>query len=295
MLVLFLVTSSCKQESKKPNRTAKIDVQGHRGARGLMPENTIPAFLKAVELGVTTLELDLAVTKDLELVVSHEPYMAASICLKKPGEPIDKSDERQYNIYQMKADELTNFDCGSKPYPRFPEQKKMSVSKPLLKDVVQSVRAYTAARNSDPLRYNIEIKSSPEGDDVYHPNPKEFSDLVYAFMESNMELKMVTVQSFDFRVLQYFNKTYPAITLAALVENNLGVAPNLKALGFDPDIYSCDYTLLDQKDILGLNEKSILVIPWTVNDPKAMTKLISWGVDGLITDYPDKAMRVITK
>ena len=117
----------------------KFDIQGHRGARGLRPENTIPAFLMALDSGVTTIELDVAITKDKRVVVSHEPWMSAEICLDPNGNDIPKKEEMKYNIYQMTYEQVKQFDCGLKPHERFPEQQKMKIHKPLLSDVIIAV------------------------------------------------------------------------------------------------------------------------------------------------------------
>src|SRR5687768_4027297 len=110
----------------------KFDVQGHRGARGLKPENSIPAFLYAIDLGVTTIELDVVVTKDKKLVVSHEPWMSSALCLNQAGQPITEKEQKKFNIYQLTYDEVKQFDCGSKVNDAFPQQEKLQVFKPLL-------------------------------------------------------------------------------------------------------------------------------------------------------------------
>ncbi|MFN7188669.1 MAG: glycerophosphodiester phosphodiesterase family protein, partial [Cyclobacteriaceae bacterium] len=136
----------------------KFDVQGHRGARGLKPENTIPAFLAALDYGVTTLELDLAITKDKKVIVSHEPWMSAAICTQPDGQPIEAKTEMTFNIYQMTYDEVKQFDCGSKGNARFPEQEKMAVHKPLLRDVIAAVEDHIKSFSRYEVDYNIEIK-----------------------------------------------------------------------------------------------------------------------------------------
>ena len=293
-IIVLLIPCMISCQQKKEAVQKQIDIQGHRGARGLMPENTIPAFLEALKLGVTTLELDLAVTKDMELLVSHEPYMHSDFCLDSLGNEIAKEDELSHNIHQMTYDQIKKFDCGSKPHPRFPDQQKFKVKKPLLKNLVDAVNEFQKSSDAPPVRYNIEIKSAPEGDSIYHPVPKEFSDLVYSFINENMDPKLVNVQSFDFRVLQYFNQNYPEIELAVLIENKNSIEENLESLGFIPQIYSCDYTLLDGESVKQLQEKGMKVIPWTINESSDMKKLIGWGVDGIITDYPDRAMTLVS-
>ena len=292
-LAFFLICllASCQKNIEMK----KIDIQGHRGARGLLPENTIPAFIKALELGVTTLELDLAVTKDGELLVSHEPYMNPEIALDSLGNEIPEKEGLAHNIYQMTYEQIQKYDVGKKAHPRFPGQEKMKASKPLLIDLVTAVEDYRAENNLGPVWWNIEIKSDPRGDNLYHPAPDEYSKLVYDFIQENMDHKQVNVQSFDFRVLKYFNENYPDMVLAALVENENGIDENLKDLGFTPDIYSCYFKLLDAEKVAYLQEKNIKVIPWTINETKDIKMAIEWQVDGIISDYPDRVLKIISE
>src|SRR5580765_1503590 len=133
-----------------------FDVEGHRGCRGLMPENTIPAMLKAIDLGVTTLEMDVVITKDNKVVVSHEPWFETEITTKPDGSFVNPVEAMQLNIYQMSYDEVLKYDVGMKPHPRFPQQQKMKVVKPLLSDLIDSVEAYLVKKNLPKVRYNIE-------------------------------------------------------------------------------------------------------------------------------------------
>ncbi|MBT1706053.1 glycerophosphodiester phosphodiesterase [Chryseosolibacter indicus] len=270
----------------------KFDLQGHRGARGLRPENTIPAFLLAIDSGVTTVELDLAVTKDKQLVVSHEPWMSAAICLQPSGAAIRAADEKKFNLYQMNYDQVKNFDCGSKGNQKFPEQLKMKVSKPLLAEVIIAIEDHIRSYTQYEVDYNIEIKSSPEGDNKLHPKPEEFSDLVYNLVDQYLPLERVVIQSFDFRVLKYWHEKYPAVRLAALVENTRSIDSNLKELGFTPSIYSPYFELLDKEKVQYLQRQKVRVIPWTVNDVADMRKMLQYGVDGFITDYPNRATQL---
>ena len=268
-------------------QTTVLDIQGHRGARGLVPENTIPAFKRAIDEGVTTLELDVVITKDKQVVVSHEPYMSSSICVKPNGEPVGKGEE--FNIYQMTYAEVATFDCGSRGNARFAEQAKMVVQKPLLSDMIQAAEAYAKEKGVSPLNYNIEIKSSPKGDGVDHPEVEEFSSLVFETIEAFLPRSRYTLQSFDFRVLQYWHQQYPEVSLVALIENTRSIEKNLEELGFTPDVYSPYYKLLSAKKIAKAHELGMKVVPWTVNSVKEMQALVDLGVDGIITDYPNLA------
>ena len=298
--LIALVVFSCGQQkqqtaaqetSSQEEISVVFDIQGHRGSRGLMPENTIPAFLEALNYDkVTTLELDLAVTKDRQLVVSHEPWFNHVICYDADGELIDEED--RIAIYELTADQMNQYDCGSKGNPRFPQQTLMSVSKPLLKEVVDTVRYYVNNKKLRKPAYNIEIKTAPELDSLFTPHPEDFADLVVAFVKSEMADMEVTIQSFDFRVLRYIHAKYPDMKLVALVENTDGVAANLQSLGFIPDIYSPWYKLLSRQSLDTIHQENMLIVPWTVNDTTNMRQLIDWGVDGIITDYPNLAQKL---
>ncbi|MEJ0029825.1 MAG: glycerophosphodiester phosphodiesterase family protein [Bacteroidota bacterium] len=178
----------------------KFDVQGHRGCRGLMPENTIPAFMYALDLGVTTLEMDLAVTKDKQLVVSHEGWMSAETVLDSLGKAIKVKDEKKHNIYKMNYSDVAKYDAGSKPNENFPEQKKMKVSKPLLKDVIISVENYIKGHALYEVDYNIEIKAEPSTDDKFHPKVKEFRS---SYLTSSTNIFRGTVLSFSRSTSEY--------------------------------------------------------------------------------------------
>jgi glycerophosphoryl diester phosphodiesterase len=291
-ILLLLLSILSPLTSSAQAYTPRFDVQGHRGARGLMPENTIPAFLLALDSGVTTLELDLAITKDRQVVVSHEPWMSAAICLDATGNPIKEKEEKKHNIFQMTYEQVKQYDCGSKGNERFPEQVKMKTEKPLLRDAFLTIEKYIKDKTKYEVDYNIEIKTLPVGDNKFHPKPAEFSELVFNLIDQYLPWERVVIQSFDFRVLKYWHEKHPEVRLAALVENLNTVDENVKELGFRPSIYSPDYKLLSKSEIKYMHSLGMRVIPWTVNDQKEMEELKSWGVDGLITDYPNLARQL---
>ena len=265
----------------------ELDIQGHRGARGLLPENTIIGFLRAIDEGVTTLEMDVVITKDKRVVLSHEPYMSPSICLDPVGGEIKSKDA--HNIYQLTYEEVALYDCGISGNSRFPKQEKISTNKPLLEDLIDEVENYLKENNLPDVNYNIELKSSPKGDNLFHPGVEEFSDIVAGLLDSKLDKARYTIQCFDFRILRYWHEMYPEVTLVALVENVKGIESNLKDLGFIPSVYSPYHIMVNQKLVNECHDKSMKIIPWTVNKLDRMKKLVEMGVDGIITDYPDIA------
>ncbi len=286
-VVLLAIIFSFKLSAQNMQNPA-FDWQGHRGARGLLPENSIPAFLKALEYGeITTLELDVAVSKDNILVVSHEPWMSQHICSKPDGTPVAEIEAMGIKIMELTYDEIKQYDCGSRGNSRFPEQVAMKTHKPSLADVVDEVKKYCIMRRLALPRFNIEIKSAPEGDGIFTPPVEEFARLVVEEVNRLKIKEKTCIQSFDVRALQSVKKLDPSITLALLVENEDSPEANLARLGFMPDIYSPYFKLLKKKNIKALHKQGIRVIPWTVNTVKDMKKLIRKGVDGIITDYPN--------
>jgi glycerophosphoryl diester phosphodiesterase len=266
-----------------------IDWQGHRGCRGLYPENTIQAMLKAIDLGVSTLELDVVITKDKQVILSHEPFMSAEISTNPEGKHITAFQEKTYNIYQLDYAAVQTWDVGLKPHPRFPQQEKTPAKKPLLADVIEAVEAYTRMHNIPPVQYNIETKSDPEGDDSYHPKPAEFVNLLLAVIQTKGIAPRTIIQSFDVRTIQLVHAQYPEIKTAFLVENTSAkkLTTQLKTLGFIPTIFSPAYQFVDQKLVNSCHRKGMHVIVWTVNTLPEMQKMLDLGVDGIISDYPN--------
>lgn len=285
LLILFFMAGAATAQIYIPT----FDLQGHRGARGLRPENTIPAFMAALDSGVTTVEMDLAITRDKQIVVSHDPWISGDFCLKPDGSEISKNEEKSLVIYQMDYDEVSRYDCGSKGNEKFPEQAKMKASKPLLKDVIVAVEHRIKSYLLYEVDYNIEIKTTPSGDNKLHPTPEVFSDLVYNLIDQYLPLKRVVIQSFDLRVLKYWHKKYPDVRLSLLVENTKSVDANLEALGFKPNVYSPAFKLLTKQKVDYIKGLKMRLIPWTVNEVDDMKRMLDWQVDGFITDYPNRA------
>ncbi|MGZ4091157.1 MAG: glycerophosphodiester phosphodiesterase family protein, partial [Bacteroidia bacterium] len=173
-----------------------IEIHGHRGARGLWPENTITGFIEAVKSGVDYLEMDVIISGDKKVVVSHEPWMNPDFCTDPAGKEIENSGE-QLNLYKMSYAEIIRYDCGKKGNKEFPLQKAVPEYKPLLWEVVTKVDAFSKANHLPPVNYNIEIKSEIQHDEIYNPMPGIFVDLVYEEIKKLHIEARIILQSLD--------------------------------------------------------------------------------------------------
>ena len=270
------------------NASNFIDIQGHRGCRGLQPENTIPAFLKAIELGVHTLELDVAISKDNIVLVSHEPYMSRTICLDIEGKEIPKSKDKNYNLYQMFFENIKQFDVGLKLHPRFPKQKKVKAYKPSLAEAIQESK-----RKKPSIKFNIEIKAKPKYDNIFTPKPKEFVHLVLEVINENDAFYQTNLQSFDLRILEEIKRQSPKMKVALLVDKKENTFEKLSQLSFKPEIISPYFKLIDSCMIAYFQSIGCKIIPWTVNKKEYLKKMIYYKVDGIITDYPNKLIKIL--
>lgn len=288
-LLILLMNFSLVSLAQSSINMEQLDKQGHRGCRGLYPENTIPGFLKAIDLGATTLEMDLVITKDKKVILSHEPFFNHEITTLPNGEYVSESNERELNIYEMVYSEVKKYDVGQKAHPRFLQQQKIKANKPLLAEVIDSVEMHAKTNNKQPLFYNIETKIQPQTDNVYHPEPQEFVDLIMAVILEKKIQNRVIVQSFDSRSLQYLHQKYPSIKTALLVEafDKKSFEKQIEDLGFTPTIYSPAQELVDLNLVQECRSKKIKLIPWTVNDLETIRRFVALGVDGIITDYPN--------
>jgi len=278
-------------------------------------------MINGVKLGVKTLELDVVISADGKVVVSHDAYMSSDFMRKPDGSDISKEEERGMSLYKMTYDSIRRFDAGTKPHPRFPGQLKMKTYRPLLSDLIDSVEAYVKINKLKPVYYNIETKISPAGDGIYNPTPDVFVKAMMEVINKKSISKRVTIQSFDVRTLQILHKTEPKLTLSLLAfgksdalaklktqglsaedEKKLkqsplfngagGLEEDLKKLGFVPNIYSPYYTTVDAEMVKKVHAKKMLILPWTVDEEKDMTALGQLGVDGIITNSPDKLVKI---
>ena len=261
----------------------------------MMPENSLPAFLKAIDLGVNTLELDVVVSRDKQLVVSHEPYFSSEITLDPDGHPIAADKQTELNLFKMDYAEIRRYDVGSLGNKRFPEQLRIKTYKPLLSEVFIETKRYIQAHRLPPVRYNVETKLTPGGDGIYNPTPEVFAKLLYDEILKNDMQKYVLIQSFDVRTLQEFRKYPVKLPLVLLVENKDGIQRNIERLSFQPDVYSPNFSLVDQATVDYCRQRGIMIVPWTINEVSDMEAMRKFNLDGIITDYPDRAVKIFRK
>ena len=247
----------------------KIEVQGHRGARAVKPENTLPAFEYALGLGVETLELDMQVTKDDVVVVSHDAVLHAPVC---------KGPRERGVIRQMTLAEVREWDCGATKNPAFPKQEPVPGTRiPTLDEVFA-----LAPRGS--FTFNIETKMSDQAGES--PEPEEFVKLVLASIRKHRLEKRVILQSFDFRTLRVMRKLAPEVKLSAL---HAGAPRDFVALSKEAanaEIVSPVFMLVGKDNVAKAHAAGLQVVPWTPNLPEQWAKMVDAGVDAIITDDP---------
>lgn len=284
-VVLWSCSNSTKQKSMNVTRYA-FDLQAHRGGAAILPENSLEAFQKAIDFEVNTLELDVVISKDSLVVVSHEAYMRPGMCKTPAGEPIRNKEE--FNLFKMNYSEIKSFDCGSLGNPKFPDQNKLKTYKPLLAEVLQ-LTTENFRKKRKRVSLNIEIKSSPQTDGIYHPKPEEFVRLVTSTIKNaSIPLSKITIQSFDKRIIKEMALKHPRIKTAFLVAEG-NIHENIADLRIVPAVYSPYFKLLDSVQVKQAHDMGLKVVPWTVNDLSDMQNLLEMGVDGIITDYPNLA------
>ncbi|MGF6925518.1 glycerophosphoryl diester phosphodiesterase [Chitinophaga sp. W2I13] len=262
---------------------------GHRGTRGLMPENTIPAMYRGLTEGANTIEFDVHITKDGQVMVYHDASFTPSYTTTPDGKDIPAEKRTDYIFYQMNYADIRPFIIGEKPYPAYPEQQRMRSYAPLLSEMIDSVEAYTKAHHMPAPYYLLEIKSSEKSDGKEQPAPEEYMDKLMAVKQLQPLGKRLLVQSFDMRPLQVLHRRYPDMALGFLTDDKKnGFDQHLEQLGFTPFFYNPNYKLVTPELVSKCHAKHIKIVPWTVDDVNEMKKLKALGVDGIITDYPNR-------
>lgn len=259
-----------------------FEIQAHRGARAFYPENTLQAFCKAADLGCGVIELDLVVSHDGRIVVSHDPWLMFS----------DGNTLLRRNLYSMEYAEIALFDCGAAS-PAFPCQQSVSAVRPLLPDVFRTVEAHLChIGNPAAMIYNLEVKSWPEQDGSAHPAPEEYVSLVLRDIAASGIGHRIRLQSFDGRILREARRVMPELCYGLLVENSAVFSDFPESLGFVPHYVNPRHDIVDETLVSWLHGLGAKVVTWTVNRPEEMLSMKRLGLDGLITDHPEVALHL---
>lgn len=313
-----LSTTTTTSAAATTQSGASFDVQGHRGARGLQPENTLPAFEAALDLGVDTLELDLHFTADGEVVVWHDPIVSPDKCRfdatrSIAGPDLEEANDADIAVAGFTRQQLRAYRCDRNPDERrFPDQRAEPTGLAgdnyeivTLGELFDFVAAYAAApaksaeqRNrAAAVRFNVETKRVPDrpetindGFDGVDPGPFELALL--EVIDAYEIADRVTVQSFDLRSLRAIRSVDDEIELAALTRRNEPFPADTAQYA---NVWSPDYRSLSAAAIDAAHAAGMQVIPWTVNETADMARLIGFGVDGLITDRPDLLLAVLAE
>jgi glycerophosphoryl diester phosphodiesterase len=289
-----------------------LDIQGHRGARGLAPENTLPAFAKALALGVSTLELDCAITRDGVVVVSHDPALNPDITRGPDGKWLQQTGPA---IRSLTYQELQRYDVGrinpaSAYAERWPEQRPVDGTRiPRLADLFALVRK----SGNETVRFNIETKISPL-EPTQTTDPEDFARKLISAVRSAGMAERTAIQSFDWRTLAVVQREAPEIPTAYLTSVS-GFMDNIQAMGDSPwtaghrardhggsiprmikaaggAVWSPYQGDLTREAIREARTLGLKVVAWTMNEPAGMRRLIEWGADGVISDRPDLLRKV---
>ncbi len=285
-----------RSQTKKQNgfkSKKKIWVEGHRGARGKYPENTLPAFKYALKVGVDVLELDVMITKDSQIVLSHDPAFSPQNCTFKGKNPAPQGPMALIKNLTLK--QVKQYDCGGKVNqinPNFPHQKKIpGTSPPTLKEVFRLVKQL----GKKEVKFDIETKVKNLFPEQKTASPDLFVELLLKVIAEERLASRVTIQSFDYRTLALVKQKQPQIKTAQLFEDYqlldmLGAVKSIKA-----DIASIGKQLLIKKEVQRLQKAGVKVATWTINDEKYLRQAIKVGVDGIITDYPAMVIDYLKK
>lgn len=298
---------------------SRIDLEAHRGGRGLMPENTLPAFRNAMNLGVTTLELDTNITRDGVVVIGHDSSINPEIARGRDGKWLTADAKgKGPAIHSLTYAELQQYDIGrlnpdSTYGKRYPEQKAVDGTR-----YAKLSELFAAVREAGDrhIRFNVETKLSPlEPEET--PGPEEFANVLLSLIIAEGMADRVTLQSFDWRTLKIFQQKAPQIPTVYLsaqqkffdninadkpgaspwtaglnvADFSGSIARMVKAAG--GAIWSPYFNDVDESRVKDAQQLGLQVVVWTVNEPKDIERMLDWKVDGIISDYPDRVKRAL--
>lgn len=245
---------------------------GHRGWRGKFPENSLIGFDQLFHLGIHAVELDVVITKDKQILVSHEAWFDLQYC----------THHHPSNLYALTLAEIQQVDCGLKNDSRFPEQQKLASIKPTLKSVLElwdflGVKPFIA----------LEVKSETKLYGSYQPFAQEFAELLIDFEQKHLLDYNYFVQSFDPFFLKTYHQLNPARATGLLIENKVSLYEDLDVLGYKPNFYNPEHILLSDSLMQDLSTEKIESYTWTVNSVEDYNKIKDYPLKGIISDYPE--------
>lgn len=293
--VSIVVNAKGGKFTREYDLTQIVDAQAHRGGMGLMPENSIPAMKNALDLGVNTLEMDLCVTKDGKVVLSHDPCFEPRYTTYPDGTEM-KRGETKY-LYHLTYDEIAKYDVGKRYTSSWPEKACVPAVKPLLTDVITFVENYTKENGLTPVKYNIEIKSDYSGSNGEEgrdwPEYKAFVDACAPVLASFNLGDRLIVQSFDDRALNYLHDNYPDFTLSYLIrDHDVDFDKFMGLLDFQPEWLSPPHQNVTAEFLAEARKRGMRVVTWTVDEVDEIKRLMDLNVDGIISNHPDSLLMV---
>jgi glycerophosphoryl diester phosphodiesterase len=285
-----------------------FELQGHRGARGLKPENTLPGFEVALDLGVTSVETDVHLTRDGVPVIIHDPIISARLC-RRPRASTSPDPAAGPLVSRLTLAELRGYRADRNPdRKRFPTQdrsvtplarrfaRRQGVD-PYAPPTLADLMSFAAARGRD-ITFDLELKRVP-----YHPevmgdafdgeSPGLLERRVAEVVAAANATDRTRVRSFDHRAVRAIRRLEPRLKAAILVAETAPVDPAALAKAAGADTYCPDYRFLDAAQVRACHAADVRVLPWTVNDEADWRRLIDWGVDGITTDYPDRLAELL--
>lgn len=287
-LVVICMSVITLQATAQVAEFPKFSAEAHRGGRGLWPENTILAMQNAMKIdGITTLEMDTHITKDGQVVVTHDDYLSPGFMLTPEGKEIPSTDAKRYPIFQMEYKDLKQFDLGTKPLAGFPNQQKVKTNIPLMSDLIDAVQKDIKKNKTKQFFYNIETKCDAKGDGITNPEPAVFVELLMDVIKKKKIMPYVVIQSFDKRTIQLIHEKYPDVKTSFLVANKKSYEENIADLGYKPFILSPVWQMVTDELVKKAHTDGVKIIPWTANTLADIQKLKALNVDGIISDYPD--------
>jgi glycerophosphoryl diester phosphodiesterase len=302
-----------------------FDLQGHRGARGLKPENTIPSFETAFDLGLTSIETDVHLSRDSIPVLIHEPWISNRWCRQLPGANVPDPSQRPL-VSQLTLAQLRGYAADRNPDPQgFPNQNATigplarlvgertgvhPYAPPTLDDLFDFVEAYTGEMGTlagktrvqqervQKVRFDLELKRVPYrpefiGDTFDGQNPGCLESQIVAVVRSAWMVGRSTIRSFDHRSLLAIRKLEPGLAGAVLVEGMVPISPAHLSRQAGAQIFCPQFEFLDQELVRQLHAEGIRIVPWTVNTREDCCRLLDWGIDGLTTDFPDRVAELL--